>query len=130
MNESLLENKENITPSIINEESDITVHEKVSTDTGSVTTPVDNLLEMFNQPEYIDLLKELNPLEYVVLALKLGYVTGENYSTSSIADFLKIDQAKVIESAKIGLKSYKEKILKSIDSIAESDTIKTYKKEK
>lgn len=130
MKESLLENKENITPSISNEESDITVHEEVSTDTGSVTTPVDNLLEMFNQPEYIDLLKELNPLEYVVLALKLGYVTGENYSTSSIADFLKIDQAKVIESAKTGLKSYKEKILKSIDSIAESDTIKTYKKEK
>ena len=45
-------------------------------------------------------------------------------------NFLKIDQSQVIESAKKGLQSYKEKIIKSIDSIAETDTIKTYQKRK
>lgn len=91
---------------------------------------VDSLLEIFNKPEFVDLLKETTPLEYVVLALKLGYATGESYSTSSISEFLKIDQSQVIESAKNGLKAYKEKIIKSIDSIAETDGVKAYQKKK
>ena len=94
------------------------------------SSTVDSLLEIFKKPEFVDLLKETDPLEYVILALKLGYATGESYSTSAIAEFLKIDQSQVIESAKKGLKSYKEKIIKSIDSIAETDTIKIYQKKK
>ena len=86
--------------------------------------------EDVTKPEFVDLLKETDSLEYVILALKLGYATGESYSTSSISEFLKIDQSQVIESAKNGLKAYKEKIIKSIDSIAEVDTIKTYQKKK
>ena len=47
-----------------------------------------------------------------------------------LIDLLSFNQSQVIESAKKGLQSYKEKIIKSIDSIAETDTIKTYQKRK
>ena len=158
INETAKKNMEqeiNNTTLLINkEESDVIMNNKLETETNQnqvLETPVkinesnievenndlakslstvDSLLEIFNKPEFVDLLKETTPLEYVVLALKLGYATGESYSTSSISEFLKIDQSQVIESAKNGLKAYKEKIIKSIDSIAEVDTIKTYQKKK
>lgn len=158
INETAKENMEqeiNNTTLLINkEESDVIMNNNLETETNQnqvLETPVkinesnievenndlakslstvDSLLEIFNKPEFVDLLKETTPLEYVVLALKLGYATGESYSTSSISEFLKIDQSQVIESAKNGLKAYKEKIIKSIDSIAEVDTIKTYQKKK
>ena len=158
INETAKENMEqeiNNTTLLINkEESDVIMNNNLETETNQnqvLETPVkinesnievenndlakplstvDSLLEIFNKPEFVDLLKETTPLEYVVLALKLGYATGESYSTSSISEFLKIDQSQVIESAKNGLKAYKEKIIKSIDSIAETDGVKTYQKKK
>lgn len=108
----------------VNLEEEINKPETVRT-TGTTT---DVLLEIFHDPEYVELLKKNNPLEYVVLALKLGYATGENYSTTSIAEFLKIDQSKVVEATKNGLKVYKEKLIKTIDNIALTDTTKVYEK--
>lgn len=93
--------------------------------TASVT---DELLEMFRNPEYVELLKENNPLEYVVLSLKLGLVTNESYSTTAIAEFLKIDRSKVEKAAIDGLEIFKQEIIKTIDDIAETDTIKVYRK--
>lgn len=83
------------TPVKINE-SNIEVE---NNDLAKSSSTVDSLLEIFNKPEFVDLLKETTPLEYVVLALKLGRRHGESYSTSSISEFLKIDQSQVIESA-------------------------------
>ena len=48
--------------------------------------------------------------------------------TTSIAEFLKIDQSKVVEVTKNGLKVYKEKLIKTIDNIAVADTTKVYEK--
>ena len=116
---------------IIEEQPSRVINETTKeSDIKKTSSTIDSLLEIFKKPEFVDLLKETDPLEYVILALKLGYATGESYSTSAIAEFLKIDQSQVIESAKKGLKSYKEKIIKSIDSIAETDTIKIYQKKK
>lgn len=108
----------------VNLEEKISKPEMVET----TRTTTDVLLEIFHDPEYVELLKKNNPLEYVVLALKLGYATGENYSTTSIAEFLKIDQSKVVEATKNGLKVYKEKLIKTIDNIAVADTAKVYEK--
>ena len=95
--------------------------------TASVT---DELLEMFRNPEYVELLKENNPLEYVVLSLKLGHVTNESYSTTAIAEFLKMDRSQVEKAARDGLEIFKQEIIKTIDDIAEADTIKVYRKSK
>ena len=92
------------------------------------TSTTDELLEMFCNPEYVELLKENNPLEYVVLSLKLGLVTSESYSTTAIAEFLKIDRSKVEKAAIDGLAIFKQEIIKTIDDIAETDTIKVYRK--
>jgi len=83
---------------------------------------------MFRNPEYVELLKENNPLEYVVLSLKLGHVTNESYSTTAIAEFLKIDRSKVEKAVIDGLAIFKQEIIKTIDDIAETDTIKVYRK--
>lgn len=92
------------------------------------TSTTDELLEMFRNPEYVELLKENNPLEYVVLSLKLGHVTNESYSTTAIAEFLKMDRSKVEKAARDGLEIFKQEIIKTIDDIAETDTIKVYRK--
>ena len=92
------------------------------------TSATDELLEMFRNPEYVELLKENNPLEYVVLSLKLGHVTSKSYSTTAIAEFLKIDRSKVEKAAIDGLTIFKQEIIKTIDDIAETDTIKVYRK--
>ena len=131
MKEESITSKSDIVLPVNIENGDMVTDDNVKIENNNsekTTSATDELLEMFRNPEYVELLKENNPLEYVVLSLKLGHVTNESYSTTAIAEFLKMDRSKVEKAAIDGLAIFKQEIIKTIDDIAETDTIKVYRK--
>lgn len=73
-------------------------------------------LEMFNNSNFIQMIKYYSPKEIMIISLKLGFVNGKYYQASEIATFLGIDAEEVINITKNLLLNYKEQVNKIIDN--------------
>ena len=92
------------------------------------------ILELLRTPTFTQMLNVLTPKESIIISLKLGYVDGKYFSTSSIANFLDIEELEVIETTKKVLLLYKDNINSFIDNIINivtdsNDRSLTYKQE-
>lgn len=73
------------------------------------------ILELLRTPTFTQMMSVLSVKESVIISLKLGYIDGKYFSTESIARFLGIEEAEVIETTKKILLLYKETISNFID---------------
>lgn len=89
--------------------------------------PIDNIekedvisiLEIFQKKEFIELTKELPIKEAVIVSLKLGYVDGKYFTTSSISNFFNITEQEVIDVTRDGLEIFKAKFNEMVDQAIE-----------
>lgn len=80
-----------------------------------------NILEIFNNPTFIEMTKSFSIKESVILSLKLGYVDQKYFSTETIAAFLGMEDKEVIDITKKGLMSFKTKLNEMIDEVIEKE---------
>jgi len=81
------------------------------------------ILELLQTPSFINIMKKHSSKEAMIVSLKLGYIDGKYFSTSSIASFLEIDYQEVIDTVRTVLLEYKEILNQMIDCVIESETI-------
>ena len=74
------------------------------------------ILEIFNTDEFIEMTMNKPVNECVILALKLGYIDGKYFSSSSIANFLGIDKNEVDGIIRKNLLEYQAVLNTMIDS--------------
>lgn len=74
------------------------------------------MLELLRTPTFAQMICALSVKESVIISLKLGYIDGKYFSTESIAQFLGIEEAEVIETTKKVLLVYKESINNFLDN--------------
>ena len=79
-------------------------------------------LEIFGSEEFRNMTLQKPMNECVILALKLGYVDGKYFSSSSIANFLGVDVSEVDAIVKKTLVEYKEVLNGMIDKAIETET--------
>lgn len=85
-------------------------------------------LELLRTPTFGDIMKALSAKDAVIIALKLGYIEGNNgegrkfFTTESIAQFLGIEPAEVIETTKKVLLFYRQEMAQMIDTAIEIAT--------
>ena len=79
-------------------------------------------LEIFGSEEFRNMTLQKPMNECVILALKLGYVDGKYFSSSSIANFLGVDVSEVDDIVKKTLVEYKEVLNGMIDKAIETET--------
>lgn len=78
------------------------------------------LLELFKTQDFIRML-ELFPIKDVIIAsLKLAHINDKKFTTSSIANFLGIDNEEVINTTIKVLATYKERMNQTLDNTIES----------
>lgn len=75
----------------------------------------EKLLILLRTPTFFQMASALSFKEAIIVSLKLGYIDGKYFSTESIAQFLNIDPAEVIETTKKVLMMYKENLSQIID---------------
>ena len=80
-------------------------------------------LEIFGSEEFRNMTLQKPMNECVILALKLGYVDGKYFSSSSIANFLGVDVSEVDTIVKKTLVEYKEVLNGMIDKAIETETV-------
>ena len=80
------------------------------------------MLELLRTPTFSQMMNVLTVKEAIIISLKLGYVDGKYFSTSSIAKFLGIEETEVIEITKKVLLLYKENINSFLESAIEIAT--------
>lgn len=80
-------------------------------------------LEIFGSEEFRNMTLQKPMNECVILALKLGYVDGKYFSSSSIANFLGVDVSEVDAIVKKTLVEYKEVLNGMIDKAIETETV-------
>lgn len=73
------------------------------------------ILELIRTPTFTQMMSVLSVKESVIISLKLGYIDRKYFSTESIARFLGLEEAEVIEATKKILLLYKETISNFID---------------
>ena len=78
-------------------------------------------LEIFGSEEFRNMTLQKPMNECVILALKLGYVDGKYFSSSSIANFLGVDVSEVDAIVKKTLVEYKEVLNCMIDKAIETE---------
>lgn len=78
-------------------------------------------LEIFGSEEFRNMTLQKPMNECVILALKLGYVDGKYFSSSSIANFLGVDVSEVDAIVKKTLVEYKEVLNGMIDKAIETE---------
>ena len=83
------------------------------------------ILELLQTPSFINIMKKHSSKEAMIVSLKLGYIDGKYFSTSSIASFLEIDYQEVIDTVRTVLLEYKEILNQIIDCVIESETIES-----
>jgi hypothetical protein len=87
------------------------------------------ILELLKTPTFGELMTQLDPKSAVVISLRLGYVDNKYYSTSSIAEFLGIEESEVRTITTQTLTLYKNNINNFIDkAISYQDTNNHIKK--
>ena len=69
---------------------------------------------------FAEMIKALSLKETVIIALKLGYIDGKYFTTSSIAQFLGIEEDEIRCITKDVLLGYKEKINSVLDNQIDS----------
>lgn len=74
------------------------------------------ILELLRTPTMAQMMGVLSVKESVIISLKLGYIDGKYFSTESIAQFLGIEEAEVIETTKKVLLVYKDNMNKFLDN--------------
>ena len=74
------------------------------------------ILEIFNTDEFIEMTMNKPVNECVILALKLGYIDGKYFSSSSIANFLGIDKSDVDGIIRKNLLEYQAVLNTMIDN--------------
>lgn len=123
-NNSVVE-KQNITST---EKEDITKHSVIpeeQTETVVINSSSEEMtredylkiLELLKTPSFSQIMNMYSPKEAMIVSLKLGYIDGKYFSTSSIASFLGIDPQEVIDTTRTVLLEYKEKLNKMMDCV-------------
>ena len=73
------------------------------------------ILSILKTPSFNQLVEQLSFKEAIIISLRLGYVDGKCFSTESIANFLGMEEMKVIEITKEVLLLYKKSINDFLD---------------
>lgn len=87
-----------------------------------VKDDVVNSLEIFKTPMFKEMMKNLNPKDYIIISLKLGYVDGKYFSNDAIAEFLGMEKSEVIERISKVLLLYRETVVNLINQSIELAT--------
>ena len=75
------------------------------------------LLEILKSPLFTEIMNDITIKESVIISLKLGFVDGKCFSTSSIAKFLEVDEKEVIEITRSILLKYRDKLNNIMDNL-------------
>lgn len=102
---------------VVNKEAsdDITPVPIVSDDKNISREEYEKMLELLRTPTFSSMMDQFSPKEAIIISLKLGYVDGKYFSTSSIAGFLDIEEQEVIDTTKKALLMYQDSFVNFID---------------
>lgn len=127
-------NKEKVEETVLDEikveESREKVNNEINIQTDSNLDYV-KVLDLLKIPTFNQMREKLSIKETVIISLKFGFINGKYYSTESIANFLNIEKAEIIEVTKKVLLLCKQNINDFIDNAIvneEEQIIKSNKK--
>ena len=83
----------------------------------------EEIIQIFNNPIFIEIARKKSIKELLIVALRLGYINNRCFMQEDIATFLGMDVAEVNAIFKSVLIDYKTKLNNVIDQVIELETV-------